>query len=66
MHPVLNESIFNKEIALYANDIERTFVRSADFRLAVDKMYRMDGIMPIGKSKIEGVLRDKETSSTAK
>jgi hypothetical protein len=61
----LNESIFNNESALWENDIERMSVKSTDLRLAVEKVYITEGIMPIGKSTIEGVLKENETSSTA-
>jgi hypothetical protein len=35
-----------------------------DLRLALEKLYRTEGIRPIGRSTIEGVLKDKDTSST--
>ena len=64
MHPVLNESIFNNESALCENDIERISVKSTDLRLAVEKVYKAEGIMAIGKSTIEGVLKDNDVTST--
>jgi hypothetical protein len=61
----LNESIFNNERALCENDIERMSVRSTDLRLVVENVYKTEGIMPTGKSRIEGVLKDNEINSIA-
>lgn len=66
MQPVLNESIFNNERALWENDIERTSVRSADLRLAEEIVYKTEGITPRGNRTIEGVLRDTPMSSSIK
>lgn len=64
MHPVLNESSFNNESALCEKDIERMSVRITDLRLAVEKVYIIEGIVLIGKSTIEGALKDNDTNST--
>lgn len=63
MHPVLNESIFNNERALWEKDSDRMSVRNTDLRLDVENVYRIDGMTPRGSNAIDGVLKETATSS---
>ena len=63
MTPVLKLSSFNNPSELCENDIPSISVKITDFRLAVENVYKAEGMTATGKSKSDGVLNDSDINS---
>lgn len=59
MVPVLKESIFSSDSALWENESESMSVKSADFLEDPLNVYSIDGSAPKGKRTRDGVLQEK-------